>query len=85
MKKNIVTANIKAKAEATTISHCHLPLERSNIKAAAWIPTMFPKLLHVAQSPTMNPRVFLGNQFPLIDMKHGRRKALNMPMKLRIT
>jgi len=46
------------------------------------MPAIFPKLLHVAHKPTINPLFFFGNQFPIIAMKHGNKNALNTPMKI---
>jgi hypothetical protein len=81
-KNQIVIVIIKPKPLATIMSHYHDPSKTSINNAASYIPAILPKLLQVAQSPTIKPLFFLGNQLPIIAMKHGSRKALNTPMKI---
>jgi len=50
--------------------------------AANYIPTIFPKLLQVAQNPTIRPRFFFGNQCPIIPMNVGGRIELNVPIRI---
>ena len=43
---------------------------------------MFPVFVHVAHIPTKNPRDFLGNQLPIIEIKIGNKHALNAPISI---
>ena len=50
-------------------------------QAESWIPTIFPKLLAVAQNPIKVPLFFLGNQLLRIETKLGNRAELKTPRK----
>ena len=45
------------------------------------MPTIFPKLLQVAQRPIMRPLFFLENQADKIATKVGNATELNIPIK----
>ena len=57
-----------------------LVVNTSLSSAASWMPTIFPKLLHVAHNPTNKPLFFFGIQFAIIDTKVGNATELKIPI-----
>jgi hypothetical protein len=72
--------HIKTKIPIENKRYCH---SSNAVKSCVpiYIPTMLPKLLHVAHRPAKKPLVFFGNQFPKIEMKQGQSIALRAPIK----
>jgi len=79
-KDQISKPHINTKIPIENKRYCH---SSKALKSCVpiYIPTMLPKLLHVAQSPAKKPLVFFGNQFPKIEMKQGQSIALKEPIK----
>jgi hypothetical protein len=85
-KKNQINAAQMATMMAIVNKrYSHFWLYKVNSPVPTWIPTILPELLQVAQSPAKKPLDFFGNQRPRIDMKHGQRKALSVPIAIIIT